>query len=184
VGDRTTSQPAPRGEAGFTLVELLVAMGLLVVVMLAAMAVLDGSGQTATRDGQRAHAIREAQVGIDQMVRELRHTRVVHAHGAQVLDVTVVRRGVEQRVVFDCSIAHPDRPGTRRCTRTGGGSSRLLVDGVRDLGGDSSAFAYTPSSGPVRHVRIRLAVAADGGHGSGYTHDLVLTSGTALRNVS
>lgn len=171
-------------ERGFTLVELLVSATILVLIMMATFSVLDGSSKTARRDTERAHAIREAQVGIDRMVRELRHTQTVHSASAQVLDVTVLQRGVTQRVVFDCSVASPGTPGARRCTRTpSGGSADVLVDRVRNIGADSSAFAYTPPSGTIRHVMVRLGVAADGGRAEGYRNDVVLSNGTALRNV-
>jgi prepilin-type N-terminal cleavage/methylation domain-containing protein len=171
-------------ERGFTVVELLVAMTVLVGVMLATFSVLDDSVRFARSDTERASAIREAQVGIDRMVRELRHTRLVHAAAQQVLDVTVVRRGVDQRVVFDCGVNVPGSGGLRRCTRTpAGGPTTTLVDRVRNVGSDSKAFDYTPATGTVRHVTVRLAVAVDGGRKGGQRRSFILTDGTALRNV-
>ena len=170
-------------ERGFTLVELLVAMTVLVILMLATFKVLDDSSAMATRDNERASAIREAQVGLDTMIRELRHARLVNSAGPQVLDVTVTRRGVDRQVVFNCSVAVPGATGLRRCTRTSGGVTTVLVDRIRAIGADSSAFSYTPTSGPARHVRVRLGVAVDGGRAGGYVNSLVLTDGTALRNV-
>ena len=170
-------------ERGFTLVELLVGMTVLVILMMATFNVLDDSTKLAIRDNDRTTAVRDAQVGLDRMIRELRHTSLVNSATPQVLDVNVTRRGVDRRVVFDCSVAVPGATGLRRCMRTpSGGPAELLVDRVRDIGADASAFTYTPASG-ARHVRVRIGVAVDGGKKGGYGDALVLTDGTALRHV-
>ena len=172
-----------KDERGFSLIELLVGMLILVLLMLATFSVLDDSTKVALRDNERTSAIREAQVGLDRMIRELRHTRLVNSATAQRLDVNVTRRGTDTRVVFDCGVAVPGATGLRRCTRTpAGGNAEVLVDRVRDIGADTSAFTYTPVAAPT-HVRVRLGVAVDGGRKGGYKQNLVLTDGTALRNV-
>ena len=171
-------------ERGFSLIELLVAMTVLAAVMVATLGVLDSSSRMARSDTDRASAIQDAQVGLDRMVRELRHARLVNSATAQVLDVTVLQRGITRRVVFDCSVAHPSTDGQRQCTRSAdGGSAEVLVDRVRDVGSDSQAFAYTPATGAPKHVTVRLAVAVDDGRAGGHSRSLVLTDGTALRNV-
>lgn len=171
-------------ERGFSLIELLVAMTVLATVMVATLGVLDSSSRMARSDTDRASAIQEAQVGLDRMVRELRHTRLVNSASAQVLDVTVLQRGISRRVVFDCSVAHPVTSGQRRCTRSAdGGTPEAIVDRVRNIGADSGAFTYTPATGAPKHVTVRLAVAANDGRASGHSRSLVLTDGTALRNV-
>lgn len=171
-------------ERGFSLIELLVAMTVLATVMLATLAVLDSSSRMARSDTDRASAIQEAQVGLDRMVRELRHARAVNSASPQVLDVMVLQRGVARRVVFDCSVAHPSTTGQRRCTRSAdGGAAAVLVDRVRNIGAVSGAFTYTPATGTPKHVTVRLGVAVDDGRTGGHFRSLVLTDGTALRNV-
>ncbi len=171
-------------ERGFSLIELLVAMTVLAAVMVATLGVLDSSSRMARSDTERASAIQEAQVGLDRMVRELRHTRAVNSASPQVLDVMVLQRGLARRVVFDCSVAHPTAAGQRRCTRSAdGGTAEVLVDRVRAVGTDSQAFAYTPATGTPKHVTVRLGVAVDAGRAGGHTRSLVVTDGTALRNV-
>lgn len=172
-------------ERGFTLVELLVGMTILVGVMMATFSVLDESTRMASRDNERSTAIDEARVGIDRMVRELRHARLVTTATPQVLTVTVLRRGVDQQVQFNCSTPMPAPNATlRRCTRSvAGGPAEVLVDRVRPIGPDTSAFTYTPATGTPRHVAVRLGVAVDGGKHGGYRQSLVLNDGTRLRNV-
>ena len=173
-------------ERGFTLVELLVGMTILVGVMMATFSVLDDSTRMASRDNERSSAIDEARVGVDRMVRELRHARQVTTATPQVLNVTVLRRGIDQQVEFNCSTTMPAPDNAlRRCTRSvAGGPGEVLVDRIRTIGtSDTSAFTYTPSTGTPRHVAVRLAVAVDGGKKGGYRESLVLTDGTRLRNV-
>jgi prepilin-type N-terminal cleavage/methylation domain-containing protein len=171
-------------ERGFSLIELLVAMTVLTTVMVATLSVLDSSSRMARSDTDRASAIQDAQVGLDRMVRELRHTRLVNTASPQVLDVTLLQRGISRRVVIDCSVADPATTGQRRCTRSAdGGTPQVLVDRVRDIGTDSRAFTYSPATGAPKHVTVRLGVATDDGRISGHSRSLVLTDGTALRNV-
>jgi prepilin-type N-terminal cleavage/methylation domain-containing protein len=176
-------------ERGFTLVELLVTILVLVVLALATFAVLDASTRSAHHDTGRAHAIRDAQAGLDRLVRELRHTRAVVASAAQSLEVDVRRNGVDRRVRFDCSVAEPGRPGLRRCVRTvvsgpGAGLTEPLVTAIGDAHGSPAVFAYTPAYGTARHVRVQFGVSVDGGRaGSPYDGRFVLSDGTSLRNV-
>lgn len=175
-------------EEGFTLVELLMAATIALVIVLASLTALDGSSRLASSDNERALAIGHAQSGLDQMVRELRHTRTVHSAAAQLLEVTVAQRGVERRVQFDCSVAEPGRAGLRRCVRTivsgpAAGTTEPMVTGVGDVGDSSTVFTYTPATGTAKHVTVRVGVALDGGKVGGHTGRTVLDDGTSLRNV-
>jgi prepilin-type N-terminal cleavage/methylation domain-containing protein len=165
-------------ERGFTLVELLVGMLVLVVVMLATLQVLDDSTRISQRDNERAAAIQDAQVGLDRMVRELRHATTV-AGSATVLMATIQRRGVTTaNVIFNCDPANVVA-GVRRCTRqVGAGTPEVLVNRVR---GTSPVFTYTGS--PPKFVRVRLEVAPDGGKVGGYRESVIYTDGTGFRNV-
>jgi prepilin-type N-terminal cleavage/methylation domain-containing protein len=178
-----------RDERGFTLVELLVAALVLVIVLLGTMQVLDTSTRMAAQDTDRGHAIREAQVGLDRMVREARHAIAVVTAAPQVLELDVRRQGVDRRVRFDCSVAEPGRPGLRRCVRTvvagpGTGTGEPLITAITAAQGSSVVFAYTPPAGQARYVQIRFGVAVDGGRvAGGHDTPLVLSDGTTLRNV-
>jgi hypothetical protein len=176
------------GEAGFTVIELLVAATLMVLVLLPTFMVLDQSSRHAHRDTARGVTIGEAQSGLDRMVRELRHTTLVHTAGTQVLEVTVTRRGVDSRVRFDCTVAEPGRSPLRRCTRTvvsgpGAGSTEALIQGI-EAPGSTVVFTYTPAATtPKRHVAVQVAAAVDDGKSFGHRGRTVLADGTGLRNV-
>ena len=166
-------------ERGFTLVELLAGMLVLVIVMLATLQVLDDSTRISTRDNERAQAIQEAQVGLDRMVRELRHATTVAGNGTTLM-ATIQRRGVTTaNVIFNCDTTNVAN-GVRRCTRQVGfaGTPEVLIDRVR---GTTPVFTYTGS--PTKFVRVRVETAADGGKAGGYRESVVFTDGTGLRNV-
>ena len=164
-------------ERGFTLVELLVGMLVLVIVMLATLQVLDDSTRISTRDNDRAQAIQEAQTGLDRMVRELRHATTVTTAGTTAITATIQRRGVTTAsVTFNCANV---AAGVRRCTRqVGAGTPEILIDRVRDTG---TVFTYTGT--PTKFVKIRIGVAADGGKAGGFRETVYFTDGTGLRNV-
>src|SRR3954451_322128 len=82
-----------REESGFTLVELLVAAGLMLVVVGAALALLDSSNTIAARDQERTHAIREAQVGVQSMTRELRQAFSIVSSSPSSIEFHVLRGG-------------------------------------------------------------------------------------------
>lgn len=61
-----------RQEKGVALTEVLVAGLLLVVMLSAVLNLLDSAVRQAPRDQERAHVVRDAQVGLYRMTRELR----------------------------------------------------------------------------------------------------------------
>jgi len=179
-----TTEDNRSGEAGFTLVEVLAATAILTVVMLATLQVLDVTVRGAARDNARVDALRESRVGLDRMVRELRHAPAIgSASSGERLVATVRRRGVTTDVTLDCGASSVTTPGARRCVRTRGAVSETLIDGVRP---GEPVFTYTPDDpGPsaARHVALRLRLGVGGGRSDGYAGDLFVEDGTVLRNA-
>ena len=104
--------PAPSGEGGFTLVELLISISVLVVVLAAILALLETSSRTAYNDQERNTSVNEQATAIHRMVLELRQAYAVNgpslpSGGASIssnyLDVDIVIRGTAYRVIYDCS---------------------------------------------------------------------------------
>jgi type II secretory pathway pseudopilin PulG len=176
----TMPRPFP-DEAGFTVIELLLAASIMVVVLLASLTTLEGTTRVSKQETDRTQAIREAQVGLDRMVRELRHTRQVDSFSATVVRVRVRARnvtGVERIVEFDCSAASS-------CVRKAidgpaAGTSQTLVTGVDTT---ADVFARTPATGTVKYLKVRLAVAVNAGTSFGHAQRAILEDGTALRNA-
>jgi prepilin-type N-terminal cleavage/methylation domain-containing protein len=62
-----------RQQSGWTLIEMLVAMTLMLVVLSATLTTLDSGGQTRSTNERRNDAVEQARVSIDKIVRQLRN---------------------------------------------------------------------------------------------------------------
>jgi type II secretory pathway pseudopilin PulG len=196
LSTRDTTQGAhPRpgegsGAAGYALVELLVVASLLVIVLGAILALGETTQRIAPKESERAHVIREAQVGLHRMTRELRHAyqELPTAPAPTVSGSTIqatVRGGVygssPKTVRYDCDEPHPTDSAYTRCLRQeySGGSwsaGELVIDRV--LNG-TAVFAATPPD----YVRATVEVAARGNLKDGYDHRVILDDGIYMRNL-
>ena len=173
------------GEAGFSLIELIVVMAMLTVALGSILTVVERTTRLSNDDRERAEAIRSAQVELDGVLREARQAFRVNPSSGNMLDISLHRAGTTRRVVFDCSVAHPTLADTRRCTRheiLSDGSltaARVAIDRVRN----TSVFAYTPATGTTEHVEVTVEVPASGERrGPGFKHLIRLHDGFAVRN--
>lgn len=179
-----------RSQRGYTLIECMLVCGLLIVVMGGTLSLLDTTAKIAPREAERAHAVRDAQVGLASMVRELRQAHSVEAgYTATGLTVRTPVAGVTTKVAYDCSQPSVSSPGRglfscRRSQYAADGTTvvstrrpleRLLTDQV---------FTYTVEAGDVRFVRARVEVPASGERAQGLRHRIVLDDGFFLRNVA
>jgi hypothetical protein len=188
---------ADRGEAGYALTELLLVATLLAIVLGAILALGETTQRIAPRDTERAHVIREAQVGLHSMTRQLREaadmTDPPHtAATASTLDVTL-RDG--SRYSFECNVAHPTQTGYNRCVRfpvvegvkqTDQGMVLIdrVLNGPAGTGSTNPIFQYeTNLAGIVTYVRVAIHVPAKGDLAEGHDHDVVLDDGVYMRNL-
>ncbi len=170
-------------ESGFTLIELLVATTVGLLVAGAALALVDSVARIAPRDQERAHAIREAQVGLDRMTRELRQAQSVNGATSTLMDIDVTIGAVTLRVIYDCSRA--------RCVRRQGmpgaeppSGGEVVIDRILNGAAPDPVFVYSPAGSlPPDHVEVSIAVPAAGDRKDGHAHSVVLDDGLALRNV-
>jgi prepilin-type N-terminal cleavage/methylation domain-containing protein len=196
-GGRSTA--LARGEAGFTLVELLVSMSLLTIVMGALLGIADSSLPVAARDQERAHVLGEAQSGLDRMTRELRQaTKVVWTSPtADAIWFEVDRTGSTVEVLYDCRVQPVGKP-YRQCVKATGtnpavapsvASGRVVIDRV--LNGTAAAathptvFSFSPNATSPVQISAEIVVAAQGERHSrrDYTHQFVLDDGVYMRNL-
>ena len=184
-----------RGEGGYSLVELLLVTMLLTIVLGAILALLDSTNRTAPKETERAHVIRETQVGLKRMTNELRHAYALNSTGPWSIDANVLVRGVNKRVVYDCADPDPVRTAHRRCMRhevgSGGATTtpepvvtRVLLEAPEDGGAPPAIFSFVnKGSQGVVYVTARLAVDAGGDLTvGGYQYPIVLDDGFYLRN--
>jgi type II secretory pathway pseudopilin PulG len=173
-----TRRSRARSEAGFTLVELLVAMPLALIVIFAAYGALSQAHRSQTETRIRAEGLRQQQVGLERMTRELRHATSFQYLTSQVVEFDAFVRGgggSMLRIRYDCSA------GTyceRRVGPAGGpvaGSGTRLIDALEN----PDVFDPEPNFLNPRYVSVTAAVriAAD-------RQRIVLRDGVDLRNLT
>jgi type II secretory pathway pseudopilin PulG len=176
------------GEAGMTLIELLVAAAMSVVIVGAAGSMLISAVRSQPDLSKKSQDISTARYVLERMTRELRNGIFVYsgATGSQVEFKTRVRRsacgaGVEEDLstaAIECRVTYDCTSGTA-CTRTetapgvpgSGGTPTTLVG---NLAGEQ-VFNYEPPTSPS-YVGITLNIANPEGDGA-----LTVTDGAGLR---
>ena len=172
-----------RGEDGFTLVEQLVVMIGLTVIVAAILGVMDVASKVTPSDTERAHQVREAQVGMDRMVRELRQSYAITVSGAgNIVEADVATRNRDYRVRYDCSGVSP-----RRCVRTEPGGGAAVQDVINHVSNPSDRPVFTAAqrdgTSGTTYVRAAVEVRASGSRKTGaHSHRVVLEDGFFLRN--
>jgi len=178
----------------------MVSAVLLIVVLSAVLSMLSVSERASARDRERAHAVSEARVGLDRMVRELRHAHQINAVTATAVDAQIVLAGQDTRVVYDCAGAHPSEASLRRCVRwtdSGGGlaSTGAVIDRVVPPNGAVAPDPVVPpiftpaydgvNGAPPSHIRVTPTVPARGelARGDAQPPGIVLDDGFTPRNV-
>ena len=164
-------------------------MAVLPVVLSAVLLFSDRAQQGASNDSERSHSIREAEVGLDKMTRELRQAHTLISVGAYKVEF---RGGLlDKHVVHDCSEPHPTEVTLMRCVRfevAANGVQTIretLIDRLANQQPGSPStpvFSYTPSSLLAKHVRLKIEVNARGARQEGYRYRVVLDDGVNLRN--
>lgn len=179
-----------RDERGFTLTEQLVVASGLVVILGAIMGLADLAAKSAPTDRERVHAVREAQVEVDKMVRELRKAYALSITNAgfratgQLLD-----GGVAVTVTYDCSAAPVN--GLRKCDRSqSGGTSPPAQTVLPRIANAAARPVFTAQQRAddagvnwTTYVRVIVEVPSKGERTTGGTARTVLDDGFYLRNV-
>ena len=177
-----------RAEAGFTLVELLLAATLLALVAGAVLALLETSGALAPDDQERGHAVREAQVGVHAMTRELRTATELGTTDPYHLTARVQREGVETWVGYYCGGSSAANPDWGQCVRTvlpSGEPSPLIAAFTNRAGaGGQPVFTYTTRpDGVITSVEVHVDVVVTDSATGRYRYRVPLTDGVYLRNL-
>jgi hypothetical protein len=190
-------QPGVADQRGFALIESVFASVMLIVILGAVLGASESAQRIVPKDEALAFSVRDSQVALDRMTRELRQayslngtptaTRMdvnVRLRGATTSNVTACPNPVCKRVVFDCAVAVPGAPGIESCVRWEvslagvAGPQQMIVPRVR-----TASFAYEPSAASPTYVRATLNVPAAGERKQGYTHDVLLDDGFYMRNL-
>ena len=183
-----------RGEAGYALTELLLVSSLLVIVLGAVLMLGEASQRIAPRETERATVIRDAQVGMHRMTRELReaHSVVSPAAGASAagFDAWVPTTSGQRRVSYECNVAHPTDSAYTQCVRydvsAAGVKSnpQVVVDRVLNGAAGSTLPVFVRGSAPTAdYVKTTVDVAARGDRKTGYSSKVLLEDGFYMRNL-
>jgi type II secretory pathway pseudopilin PulG len=179
------------GQAGYALTELLVVTSLLAIVLGAVLTLGETSQRIAPRESERAEVIREAQIGMDRMTRELRETYSLVSITVNKVDAWVpVLGGGQRRVAYECDVAHPTATGRTRCVRYDvavdgtKSNAQVVVDGVLNGAVDSATPVFVRGSAPTTdYVKTTVEVSAKGDLKNGYDHRILLEDGFYMRNL-
>jgi len=175
----------PRGgEAGHTLVELLVAASMFLGLLAVGLAVLPMVLRSEPRISERAAGIAEGRVLIERLTRELRQGSDVQAATSTSLAfLTYVRRtqcggGTVTETAIQCRVTYSCQGGT--CTRTERNPDGTGTAGPVQLaeGLQSALFGYLPNAAAPEYVTVSLAFPAEGGDDA-----VTLEDGANLRNA-
>lgn len=171
------------------LAEVLVTLVTFTFVMGAILSLLEGAIKQAPKEEERALALREAQVGLHRMTRELRQAyKVLDAQPKSMYVLIARSTPPDIHVKYDCDIVHPANAAYRRCVRWEapvGTELPLSEPGevVIDRGLSEVNFTYTPSPLTPNYVQVHIKVPQKGERVAGYNSNFVLNDGFYLRNT-
>lgn len=175
-----------RSEAGYTLIELLVAGMMAMVVLGGAVTVFIGAVRSEPRTSSKVSAIERGRIAVERITRELRQASDIAPGGSSGLEmITYLPQGScvasSEEGAEPCSVTYACTV-VGKCTRTvaqpdgsSPGAAVQVVDGLDS----NEVFSYS-SSGPEaepEYVEVRLSFETrEGG-------PVVVTDGAAPRNV-
>jgi prepilin-type N-terminal cleavage/methylation domain-containing protein len=177
-----------RGEAGFTLAEMLVSIMITLIAFSSALMVLNVAQRSQPRISNRAASIQEGRVWIERLTRELRQgaTMIGTPTASTLSFLTYVQHGAcgvsSAGSSIQCRVSYTCSGGT--CSRregnpdgTGTSSPQQMVTGLQT----NSVFSYSPSASAAEYVGVALQFPAT--EEAGETEDAItLQDGVTLRN--
>jgi hypothetical protein len=171
------------------LAEVLVTLVTFTFVMGAILTLVEGLGQQAPKDEERALALREAQAGMHRMTRELRMAyKVLDAQPKSMYVLIARSTPPDIHVKYDCDVPYPGNTAYRRCVRWAAPVGQFLPvwqpgEVVIDRGLSEVNFGYSPSALAPTYVTLHIEVPQKGERKSGYSTKFNLNDGFYLRNT-
>ncbi len=173
-------------QSGFTLVELMVTMSVMIIVMIASLGILDIAVRSEPEIADRNRQVQAAQTELERLTREIRVSYEVVAASPQSLTVlTYVNRAtcdggtpdttIRCRVTYNCASGSC----TRTISETDGSSPTSPTTVVSGLSSDS-IFTYTPDS--VDPVTVDITLNYPAGQG-GAEDAITVSAGVVMRNL-
>jgi prepilin-type N-terminal cleavage/methylation domain-containing protein len=140
------------GEAGYTLIELMIAMSMFAVVLTAVLALWDTASNAGYNESERSTALARESSGLDRMLTDLRQAFQVNGPTASAssgwMDIVVrapngTGSQLDYRIIYDCTKTDPANSALRACYRyqspwTPGTLASSITPGVPSAGASSS----------------------------------------------
>jgi type II secretory pathway pseudopilin PulG len=171
-----------RAQAGFTLVEQLVAFVALGLVVGATLTVLNSLMRAAPVDQEWGHTIANTQAGMYTMTRELRQGTNVTLVTGYVMSADVLVNGATQHVLYQCDLGnYCTRKSTTAPTAapSRGAGGTTLMSNVENNALGTVVFT-SPAS---KYYQLQVIVRSAGALKTAHTHNVTLTDGFFARNT-
>lgn len=166
---RTSAPDRGVGEAGVTIVELLIASSILLVVLLATFASFESVSKAQAYQANRTQTLDEMRGVLNRMTKDLRQATTVDdaVSTASTITFTTYINGVDTDVVYTAA-------GSTLTRKVGTASAFTVMSHLAD----TNLFSYVSAGSGVQWVEMTLRVTP-----TGYpTTTLVLNSEVNLRN--
>jgi type II secretory pathway pseudopilin PulG len=183
-------------EAGFSLIEVLVACGLMALVLGALMEPLVLSQRIETRDTNYDFAQQSARTGLDSMVAQIRQaTAVTPQSNTVVINVNLPVNGVDtaETVEYECDIQQPGSTTYHECLRVqtaeGGtlppiSTGEPVIQNLLNGTYASPVFTWGPDPNAPYYMTATIQVPSSNGSNIGFTHAITLSDGALMRNLN
>jgi type II secretory pathway component PulJ len=143
------SQKTSAREGGFTIIELSITMGILLIVMGALLSVFAAAQRTQSFATNRSETLDEMRLTMAQMTKDIRQATLIAASsGPSRIEMDAYVLGVTQHVIYEAT-------GTS-LTRSIGSTTEVLLQ-TRLV--STSVFTYTPAVTGAQVVAITLQVS-------------------------
>jgi type II secretory pathway pseudopilin PulG len=177
------------GEAGLTLIELLVATTMSIVLVGAAGSMVISAMRSQPEVSSRANSISSARWVLERMTREIRDgVKVDNATASSISFQTYVRHttcggttllastspSIKCEVTYTCTTTSCSRAETALGVLTGG-TFRTIFKGIDS----SNVFNYSPSAAAATYVGVTLRIPNPSGGSA-----LTVSDGASLRNAT
>ncbi|HET6831979.1 MAG TPA: prepilin-type N-terminal cleavage/methylation domain-containing protein [Solirubrobacterales bacterium] len=175
-----------RHDAGYTLIELLIGITLMLLVLAAGLTLLQIVTRSEPAIREANASIQDAQIAAERMTRELRQTYAVNSASPTSLSVdTYLQQSSScagtggSETARQCRVAYTC--GSSSCTRTvsevngTGAQTATVITGLTS----TDVFSYSPSAAEPISISLTLQLAGEGSDDA-----ITISDGVVLRNVS
>ena len=140
-------------QSGFSLIELLVGMSLLVLLMAGVFGILSVSTTSWLQGRSKTEVQQVARQATDTMVREIQYASSITRNSATSLTITTVQAGASKTINY-----YLDTTSSPQIIYRNDGSGARPLTGGSSVSVNVSSLTFTlfPSSGTARAVEIRM----------------------------